>query len=130
LVEPTVVGGLPATMVTSSPRSIRPRSSIALSTCSTISSVWVTAGTRNVSTPHTRASWLRTSATGVNASSGIGERCSASRRAVSPLCVRRPARCADLLPHHGGGPGDGPLTVVGWACTPGTRLEVLLGRRR
>ena len=74
LVEPGMPGGLPATMTTWSPVSQRPMSSSAASTWRTMSSVCATGGTRKVSTPQVSASWLRTRASGVKASSGIGER--------------------------------------------------------
>ena len=85
LVEPGVPGGLPATITTTVALLAAAELSIARSTWRTISSVVDTPGTRNVSTPHTRASWLRTSGTGVKASSGIAERYRDSRRAVSPV---------------------------------------------
>ena len=111
-VVPDVAGGLPATIVTYSPGCIRPRSSMALSTWRTISSVCSTAGTRKVSTPQVRVSWLRTSATGVNASSGMGDRCSASRRAVVPLWVKATSALAPtVLPTLAAARAMAPLIV-------------------
>ncbi|SLJ82337.1 Uncharacterised protein [Mycobacteroides abscessus subsp. abscessus] len=46
-----------------------------------------TVGTMKVSVPQVSASWLRTSGSGVNASSGSGVCNRASRRTVSPDCV-------------------------------------------
>ena len=53
-----------------------------------MSSVCATDGTRKVSAPQVSASWLRVADSVVNASSGIGDRYLASRRAVSPVMVK------------------------------------------
>ena len=87
-VRPGVPGGLPATITTRSPAWHRVISSRAASTWRTMSSVCATDGTRKVSAPQVSASWLRVADSVVNASSGIGDRYLASRRAVSPVMVK------------------------------------------
>ena len=63
-------------------------SSSAASTWRTMSSVCATSGTTKVSAPQVSANWLRVAGLVVKASSGIGDRCLASRRAVSPVMVK------------------------------------------
>src|SRR6516225_12446048 len=108
LVLPGLPGGLPATMTILSPMAHRPRWISALSTWCTMSSVCRTVGTMNVSTPQVRASWLRVVDSVVKASSGIGDRYLASRRAVSPVIVNATSAFADDGAHLGGGTGDRP----------------------
>ncbi len=73
-VDPETPGGDPAVMTTVSPFLQRPYFNSSSSTWSTIASVDSTCGPRNVSTPHVRFSCERVAGSGVNASSGIGER--------------------------------------------------------
>ncbi len=87
LVLPGLPGGLPATMTILSPMAQRLRLTRVESTTWTMSSVCCTSGTMKVSTPQVRASWLRMAGSVVKASSGIGERYLARRRAVSPVVV-------------------------------------------
>jgi hypothetical protein len=71
-------------MTTRSPRVYRPRSSSDLSTWRIMPSVLSMCGTMNVSVPQVSASWLRTSGSAVNASTGSGVCSRASRGTVLP----------------------------------------------
>ena len=53
-------------------------------------------GTTNVSMPHCSASWLRTATSEVNASSGMRQRCAASRRAEPPEAVNAASALAPV----------------------------------
>src|SRR6266576_544650 len=97
-VRPGDPGGLPATSTTRSPTWHRVISSRAASTWRTMSSVCTTDGTRKVSAPQVSASWLRVADSVVNASSGIGDRYLASRRAVSPVMVKATSALAATAP--------------------------------
>src|SRR6185437_2077368 len=114
LVLPGLPGGLPATMTILSPIAQRLRLTRVESTTWTMSSVWCTVGEMNVSTPQVRASWLRVAGSVVNASSGIGERYLASRRAVSPVIVNATrARAPTIAPTSAVARAIAPPVVVG-----------------
>ena len=111
LVRPGVPGGLPATRTTRSPSVQRPMARRAVSTWRTMSSVWCTAGTRNVSEPQVSASWLRVAASVVKASSGMGDRFRASRRAVPPVMVNATSALAPTI---------APTSAAAWAMAEPT----------
>src|SRR5208283_1600959 len=67
-----------------------------------------------VSTPHISASWPRVAGSDVNASSGIGDRYRASRRAVSPVIVKATsARAPTIAPTSAAARAMAPPVVVG-----------------
>jgi hypothetical protein len=79
-----------------------------------MASVCRVGGTINVSTPQLRASWLRVASCGVNASSGIGDRYLASRRAVSPDIVNAASAVAPTIaPTSAAARAMAPPVVVG-----------------
>ena len=88
-VDPDTPGGIPATTTTMSPSVPCPEPFSTTSTWLIMSSVCSTCGTVKVWIPQLRASWLRTSGTGVKASSGIAERSRDIRRAESPDWVKQ-----------------------------------------
>src|SRR5258706_2325965 len=97
-----------------SPIPQRPTSRSAFCTCLTMSSVWRTGGTMNVSTPQVSASWLRVACSGVKASSGIGDRYLASRLAVSPDMVNATSAMAlTTAPTSAAARAIAPPVVVG-----------------
>ena len=68
----------------------------------------------NVSTPQVRASWLLIAGSVVNASSGIGERYLARRRAVSPVIVNATRALAPTIaPTSAAARAIAPPVVVG-----------------
>src|SRR5215831_3294849 len=68
----------------------------------------------NVSTPQVSASWLRVAGSVVNASSGIGDRYLARRRAVSPVSVKATSAFAPTTaPTSAAARAMAPPVVVG-----------------
>ena len=92
-----------------------------------MSSVCRAGGTMNVSTPQLRASWLRVLGSGVNASSGIGDRYRASRRTVSPVMVKATRALAPTTaPTSAAARAIAPPVVVGTRVSEGAARRLLL----
>ena len=89
-----------------------------------MSSVCCTNGTRNVSTPQERASWSRTEATGVKASSGRSQCSRDSRRTVSPVCENATSALAPIARAiWDAATVSAPPCVRGSCCSRGTAME-------